>query len=826
MSSHGESISMLADGRELLQVDVRNINGEGFLIRIPASNTGKELQQMISLQIPQKPGTGISLQHESNKLSLHKSLKEQGFQGEATLSYVYTQLDLPGALEYLLGFQGQPVDDNEIVLEGITQIHGIQSLENITLPGSLQSLTFGNGFNQSLENVILPGGLQSLTFGDGFDQSLENVTLPSSLQSLTFGNGFDESMENITLPSSLQSLTFGILESLTFGDNFNQSLENVTLPSSLQSLTFGDDFDQSLENVTLPSSLQSLTFGDDFDQSLENATLPSSLQSLTFGDCFDQSLENVTLPSSLQGVTLGDGFNQSLENVDWPSTLKSLTFRNDFVKSLENVALPSSLQSLTLGFHFDESLENVTLPSSLQSLTFGSFFNQSLENVILPGGLQSLTFGCEFDQSLEKVTLPGSLQSLTFGSVFDQSLENVTLPGSLQSLTFGYCFNKSLENVTLPGSLQSLTVGFDFNQNADAQLLQLQRSLLQEAGSSPCGILHRLHELEGQLAAAEAKIGSQNYELQEARRELDVALRKRPAATPAAEELAALQEKNDFLQALMSRFERKVMVLEEENAKLTVAAARCTKAERSEVGTQAEDDVLHELEGQLALVEGNLRRKDHELKEVKDSLRKEKRNWDSFLSAAKGRTPEKLMSEVESLQSRNGFLSDLVGRFEDKTMVLERQMKSLATTEKELRDELTACRKEQEKVKATADDELRANSAKQQQLMEEAKGAALLLRDVKRENNKKVQELLRQLAEARSKARKVELKELKELKELNGQLVERLGKERFEHAETKTRLDLEHREKETLQLRVTSLSSQLIQLAELNDDLEERLEKG
>ena len=361
---------------------------------------------------------------------------------------------------------------------------------------------------------------------------------------------------------------------------------------------------------------------------------------------------------------------------------------------------------------------------------------------------------------------------------------------------------------------------------ADAQLLQLQRSLLQEAGSSPCGILHRLHELEGQLAAAEAKIGSQNYELQEARRELDVALRKRPAATPAAEELAALQEKNDFLQALMSRFERKVMVLEEENAKLTVAAARCTKAERSEVGTQAEDDVLHELEGQLALVEGNLRRKDHELKEVKDSLRKEKRNWDSFLSAAKGRTPEKLMSEVESLQSRNGFLSDLVGRFEDKTMVLERQMKSLATTEKELRDELTACRKEQEKVKATADDELRANSAKQQQLMEEAKGAALLLRDVKRENNKKVQELLRQLAEARSKARKVELKELKELKELNGQLVERLGKERFEHAETKTRLDLEHREKETLQLRVTSLSSQLIQLAELNDDLEERLEKG
>ena len=80
MSIHWES-KLPADGFELLQVDVRNSIGEGFLIRIPASNTGKDLQQMIALQIPQKPGTGISLQHESKIfLLLHKSLKEQGFQ--------------------------------------------------------------------------------------------------------------------------------------------------------------------------------------------------------------------------------------------------------------------------------------------------------------------------------------------------------------------------------------------------------------------------------------------------------------------------------------------------------------------------------------------------------------------------------------------------------------------------------------------------------------------------------------------------------------------------------------------------------------------------
>ena len=126
MSSHGEK-ELPADGFELLEVDVLNLNGEGFLIRIPASNTGKDLQQMIALRIPQKPGTRISLQHESKKLSLQKSLKEQGFQGEVALSYVYTQLDLPGAWEYLLGLQGKPVEDDEIVLEGITGINIIHS---------------------------------------------------------------------------------------------------------------------------------------------------------------------------------------------------------------------------------------------------------------------------------------------------------------------------------------------------------------------------------------------------------------------------------------------------------------------------------------------------------------------------------------------------------------------------------------------------------------------------------------------------------------------------------------------------------------------------
>eukprot|EP00434_Breviolum_minutum_P031277 symbB.v1.2.027658.t1/scaffold2852.1/size68900/5 len=411
MSNHRE-MEPHADGFELLQIDVRSLTGEGFLIRIPASNTGKDLQNAIALRIPQKLGCHISLQHESKTLSLRNSLKEQGFQGEVALCYVYTRVDLLAAWKYLHGnllveVREQPVDDKEIVLEGLTQIDGINSL------------TFYCEFNQRVENVTLPSSLQSLTFGDSFYQSLENMTLPGRLQSLTFGLCFNQSLENVTLPDSLQSLTFG--------DNFNQSLENVTLPGSLQSLTFGDNFNQSLENVTLRGSLQSLAFGYGFNQSLENVALPRTLQSLTFGGNFNQSLENVNFHDSLQSLAFGYGFNQTLENVTFPD----------------------SLQCLTFGYHFNQSLENVTLPSTLQSLTFGSGFNQSLENVTLPSTLQSLAFGNDFNQTLENVTLPGGLQSLTFGNGFDQSLENVTLPSSLQSLAFGYGFDQSLENMTL-----------------------------------------------------------------------------------------------------------------------------------------------------------------------------------------------------------------------------------------------------------------------------------------------------------------------------------------------------------------------------------------
>ena len=110
----------------------------------------------------------------------------------------------------------------------------------------------------------------SLALPDELDQSLAGVTLPSSLQTLTFGRNFDQSLAGVTLPNSLQILTFG--------RKFNQSLAGVTLPDSLQSLTFGRNFNQSLAGVALPHNLQTLTFGLGFNQSLKSCFIPCNLR--------------------------------------------------------------------------------------------------------------------------------------------------------------------------------------------------------------------------------------------------------------------------------------------------------------------------------------------------------------------------------------------------------------------------------------------------------------------------------------------------------------------------------------------------------------------
>ncbi len=286
---------------ETIEIQLLSLTGEGITLKVEKSMLGREVRQMVSTELPGRAGAKMVLHHMREKLKLAETLEQQGIDKTATLSCTYVPTNLYLAWCFVKGF---PTQEAQFALEGVTSL-GVQTFGEFLfhLPKSLRSLIlqqpkFGNW---DLSRITLPSSLQNLTFGFEFNQSLEGVTLPSSLQNLTLSRRFNRSLERVTLPSSLRTLTCG--------DLFNQSLEGVALPSSLQNLTFGSTFNQSLEGVTLPSSLQNLTFGIDFNQSLEGVTLPSSLQNLTLGEGFNQSLQGVILPGGLQNLTFGWKFN-------------------------------------------------------------------------------------------------------------------------------------------------------------------------------------------------------------------------------------------------------------------------------------------------------------------------------------------------------------------------------------------------------------------------------------------------------------------------------------------------------------------------------------
>ncbi|CAE7237220.1 RYR1 [Symbiodinium necroappetens] len=248
----------------------------------------------------------------------------------------------------------------------------------------------------------------------------------------------------------------------------------------------------------------------------------------------------------------------------------------------------------------------------------------------------------------------------------------------------------------------------------------------------------------------------------------------------------------------------------------------------------AKDGIIDELEGQVEMLAQQLRSKDRhpfavdatresedfELQQVKDSLEAVQAQRGRHCVRQLGPRTAHELADVESLQSRTGFLSDLVNRFEDKTMALEKELK-------EMREDRAVDAARQKIV----EDAAHQNAEALQQSKEEVESMKLLLRDTKKEHNKRVQDLLKQIQLARGRRTDTKSKEeqerleqlrdeLRELKDLNGRLVERLGHERAEHAEARQQLFRSERERGILEQRTENLSEQLIVLAEVNDSLE------
>ena len=183
------------------------------------------------------------------------------------------------------------------------------------LAQQLAEFNLGRNSNQSLDAVTLPSNLQSLTFrAFSVKHNLVGVTLPSSLQRLSLGGEFKSSTKALMqwpCPATCKAWLSELFLSNTIllewpcravckgwlwvgSSRVQPKLWSRNLAQQLAEFNLGRNSSQSLDAVTLPSNLQSLTFrAFSVKHNLVGVTLPSSLQRLTLGGEFKSSTKTL-----------------------------------------------------------------------------------------------------------------------------------------------------------------------------------------------------------------------------------------------------------------------------------------------------------------------------------------------------------------------------------------------------------------------------------------------------------------------------------------------------------------------------------------------------
>ena len=138
-------------GEGLIELEVLSISGECMLtLNVSDSMLGRDLWNLILGKVPSKPGLQLVVSHTS-RLALNESLKQQGLGGQrAQVSATYIPVNLLAALRFA---HGDSVEDEEFALNGITDMTGVDGATSALLhdlPKSLQSLTFGDEFDEGL----------------------------------------------------------------------------------------------------------------------------------------------------------------------------------------------------------------------------------------------------------------------------------------------------------------------------------------------------------------------------------------------------------------------------------------------------------------------------------------------------------------------------------------------------------------------------------------------------------------------------------------------------------------------------------------------------
>ena len=146
-------------------------------------------------------------------------------------------------------------------------------LDGAVILRSLQTLKFGQRFDQTLKDAVLMTELQTSNFNLEFRQRLEGC-ITQSMQTLSRGMHVHQSRW-VLLTRDLQTSSF--LKTLNFDRGCDRGLGQVTRLRYLLALRFVLYINQSLEGVALASGLQAL----DLTNQSERCQIPLQTEGFT-----------------------------------------------------------------------------------------------------------------------------------------------------------------------------------------------------------------------------------------------------------------------------------------------------------------------------------------------------------------------------------------------------------------------------------------------------------------------------------------------------------------------------------------------------------------
>ena len=306
-------------------------------------------------------------------------------------------------------YSGKPVTSI-----GWKAFENCNSLESVTIPKSVTSISGGFWNCDSLESIYYDGDIADWCAVNGIYRLTENLII----NKVYIGNEKLSEMTSVTIPDGVTSIAFGAFYAC-------RKLESVTIPNSVT--VIGNSAFAGchvLNNVNIPYGVEIIegnAFGDCF--ALSDISLPDSLTEIgvnAFYQC--TALTEITIKKKKKKLGLSAAGNyysifekcKNLKKVIWNSECSAeATFTSADTPDV-SLIIGENVKTIDYSAFFEcDGITSVTIPGSVTSIKDGAFGACSgLTSVSIGNGVTSIGSAFGGCSGLTSVIIPDSVTNI------------------------------------------------------------------------------------------------------------------------------------------------------------------------------------------------------------------------------------------------------------------------------------------------------------------------------------------------------------------------------------------------------------------------------